>query len=91
MFTEECCRYKDLIHVLSFNYDFHLRNAQSFLGGRQMIFNKGYRVADMLGELLRLHPEDPGFVCNHLRRGTIRYDVLRCICNVATETPVYFV
>ena len=74
MFTEECSRSKDFIHVLSFNYDFHLRNAQSFLGGRQMIFNKGYRVTDMLAELLVLYPEDPGFVRNHLQKGK-RYHV----------------
>ncbi|XP_020912267.1 KICSTOR complex protein SZT2 isoform X2 [Exaiptasia diaphana] len=71
MFLEDCSHYKDYIHLLSFTYDFHLRQAQSYLSGRQMIFNKGYRVTDLLGEVLRKHPEYPGFARNHICKGEI--------------------
>ncbi|XP_031552514.1 KICSTOR complex protein SZT2-like [Actinia tenebrosa] len=71
IFHEDCSHYKDYVHLLSFNYDFHLRQAQSYLSGLQMIFHEGYRIMDLLAEILRRHPDYPGFARNHICKGEI--------------------
>jgi len=71
MFVEDCTRYREYIHLLSFNYDFHLWKAQLYLNGSQRIFNKGYRVTDMLKGLLLEYPQYPLFARNRLCEGDI--------------------
>ncbi|XP_048580524.1 KICSTOR complex protein SZT2 isoform X3 [Nematostella vectensis] len=71
LFLEDCTHYKNYIHLLSFNYDFHLRQAQSYLSGRQLIFHPGYHVTDLLAEVLRQHSDYPGYARNHICRGEV--------------------
>lgn len=69
MFAEDCTRYREYIHLLSFNYDFHLCKAQLYLNGSQRIFNKGYAIIDMLKGLLLEYPQFPLFARNRLCEG----------------------
>lgn len=70
MFVEDCNRYREYIHLLSFNYDFHLCKAQFYLNGSQIIFNKGYGVTHMLKRLLQEYVNSPVFARNRLGYGT---------------------
>ena len=71
MFVEDCNRYREYIHLLSFNYDFHLCKAQLYLNGSQRIFNKGYGVTNMLKGLLLEYSKCPLFARNRLCNGNI--------------------
>lgn len=71
MFVEDCNRYREYIHLLSFNYDFHLCKAQLYLNGSQRIFNKGYGVTHMLKGLLQEYLNSPVFARNRLGYGEI--------------------
>ena len=71
MFVEDCNRYREYIHLLSFNYDFHLCKAQLYLNGSQRIFNKGYGVTNMLKGLLLEYSKCPLFARNRLCSGNI--------------------
>lgn len=71
MFVEDCNRYREYIHLLSFNYDFHLCKAQLYLNGSQRIFNKGYGVTNMLKGLLLEYSKCPLFARNRLCSGDI--------------------
>lgn len=69
MFVEDCNRYREYIHLLSFNYDFHLCKAQLYLNGSQRIFNKGYEITNMLKGLLLEYSKCPLFARNRLCNG----------------------
>lgn len=69
MFVEDCNRHREYIHLLSFNYDFHLCKAQFYLKGSQIIFNKGYGVTHMLKGLLQEYVNSPVFARNRLGYG----------------------
>lgn len=69
LFVEDCTRYREYIHLLSFNYDFHLCKAQLYLNGSQRIFNKGYGVTAMLKGLLEEYPQCPLFARNRVCAG----------------------
>lgn len=71
MFVEDCTRYREYIHLLSFNYDFHLCKAQMYLNGSQRIFNRGYAITDMLKGLLQEYPHCPFFARNRVCEGEI--------------------
>ena len=71
MFVEDCNRYREYIHLLSFNYDFHLCKAQLYLNGSQRIFNKGYEITNMLKGLLLEYSKCPLFARNRLCNGNI--------------------
>ena len=71
LFVEDCTRYREYIHLLSFNYDFHLFKAQMYLNGSQRIFSKGYGVTHMLTGLLQEYPECPMFSRNRLCIGNV--------------------
>lgn len=76
MFVEECTRYREYIHLLSFNYDFHLCKAQMYLNGSQRTFNKGYAITDMLKSLLLEYPHCPFFARNRACEGKS----IHCTC-----------
>ena len=69
LFVEDCTRYREYIHLLSFNYDFHLCKAQMYLNGSQLIFNRGYAITDMLKSLLLEYPQCPFFARNRTCEG----------------------
>ncbi|KAJ7386497.1 KICSTOR complex protein szt2 [Desmophyllum pertusum] len=71
VFVEDCSRYREYIHLLSFNYDFHLCKAQLYLNGSQRIFNKGYGITHMLKGLLLEYAKCPVFARNRLCNGEI--------------------
>lgn len=72
IFVEDCTRYREYIHLLSFNYDFHLCKAQLYLKGSHKIFNKGYGVTHMLKGLLMEYPKCPVFARNRLCDGMVK-------------------
>jgi len=86
MFVEDCTRYREYIHLLSFNYDFHLWKAQLYLNGSQRIFNKGYRVTDMLKGLLLEYPQYPLFARNRLCEGKAFISIIFLIVHFFLES-----
>ncbi|XP_077389391.1 SZT2 subunit of KICSTOR complex isoform X4 [Festucalex cinctus] len=70
LFTEECDKVRDLMHVHSFSYDFHLRVAHQYLVGCHMTLRQGYQLTDFLGDFITQHPDIPKFGRNHVVQGS---------------------
>ena len=60
-FQEDCNKFKDLVHLRSFIYDFHIRQIEQHLTGRHSVFNKGYPVHKLMELILEEYPKAPGF------------------------------
>ncbi|XP_077980912.1 KICSTOR complex protein SZT2-like isoform X2 [Glandiceps talaboti] len=73
LFTHECDKFKDLIHVNSFTFDFHLRCIQSYLAGRQIIFQQGYHVTSFLSDFIKFYTPGPNFSRSHIYEGTMSF------------------
>ncbi|XP_032884732.1 KICSTOR complex protein SZT2 isoform X1 [Amblyraja radiata] len=71
LFTEECDKVRDLMHVHSFSYDFHLRIIHQYLVGRQMTLRQGYHLTSFLEDFICHHPDIPKYGRNHIFEGTI--------------------
>ncbi|XP_062252253.1 KICSTOR complex protein SZT2 isoform X5 [Platichthys flesus] len=71
LFTEECDKVRDLMHVHSFSYDFHLRVVHQYLVGCHMTLRQGYQLTDFLDDFISHHPDIPKFGRNHLVQGSI--------------------
>ncbi|XP_041064757.1 KICSTOR complex protein SZT2 isoform X7 [Carcharodon carcharias] len=71
LFTEECDKVRDLMHVHSFSYDFHLRVIHQYLVGRQMTLRQGYHLTSFLEDFISHHPDIPKYGRNHIFEGTI--------------------
>ncbi|XP_078074903.1 SZT2 subunit of KICSTOR complex isoform X3 [Mustelus asterias] len=71
LFTEECDKVRDLMHVHSFSYDFHLRVIHQYLVGRQMTLRQGYHLTSFLEDFICHHPDIPKYGRNHIFEGTI--------------------
>ncbi|XP_069378746.1 KICSTOR complex protein SZT2 isoform X8 [Paralichthys olivaceus] len=69
LFTEECDKVRDLMHVHSFSYDFHLRVVHQYLVGCHMTLRQGYQLTDFLDDFN--HPDIPKFGRNHVVQGSI--------------------
>uniref|UniRef100_F6WZE5 SZT2 subunit of KICSTOR complex n=1 Tax=Monodelphis domestica TaxID=13616 RepID=F6WZE5_MONDO len=71
LFTEECDKVRDLMHVHSFSYDFHLRLAHQHVLGSHMALRQGYHLTSFLRCFLSHHPDGPNFGRNHIYQGTM--------------------
>ncbi|KAK6313897.1 hypothetical protein J4Q44_G00153560 [Coregonus suidteri] len=70
LFTEECDKVRDLIHVHSFSYDFHLRVVHQYLVGCHMTLWQGYQLTGFLEDFIAHHPDIPKFGRNHVFQGS---------------------
>ncbi|CAN9500871.1 unnamed protein product [Ophioblennius macclurei] len=70
LFTEECDKVRDLMHVHSFSYDFHLRLVHQYLLGCHMTLRQGYQLTDFLDDFISHHPDIPKFGRNHVFQGS---------------------
>ena len=69
LFTDECSHLKDLTHVHSFAYDFHLRQVRNFLcsqPGVQSLLPSGYPLMDFLEDFSTLCACPPSYIRNRL-------------------------
>ncbi|XP_064415802.1 KICSTOR complex protein SZT2 [Latimeria chalumnae] len=71
LFTEECDKVRDLMHVHSFSYDFHLRIVHQYLVGCHMTLHQGYHLTGFLEDFISQHPDIPKFGRNHVFQGTL--------------------
>ncbi|XP_077190209.1 KICSTOR complex protein SZT2 isoform X6 [Paroedura picta] len=71
LFTEECDKVRDLMHVHSFSYDFHLRIVHQYLLGSHMALRQGYHLTGFLEDFIAQHPDIPKFGRNHIFQGTL--------------------
>ena len=62
---------RDLTHLNSFSYDFHLRHVQYFLFGQRLVFPKGFRLTSMLSKLMNVYIYPPKFSWNHVCKGKV--------------------
>ncbi|TVK90578.1 KICSTOR complex protein SZT2 [Bagarius yarrelli] len=69
LFTEECDKVRDLMHVHSFSYDFHLRVVHQYLLGCHMTLRQGYQLNSFLEEFISHYPDIPKFGRNHVFQG----------------------
>lgn len=70
LFTEECDKVRDLMHVHSFSYDFHLRVVHQYLVGCHMTLRQGYQLTSFLDDFIAHHPDIPKFGRNHVFQGS---------------------
>uniref|UniRef100_A0A3P9Q4X0 SZT2 subunit of KICSTOR complex n=1 Tax=Poecilia reticulata TaxID=8081 RepID=A0A3P9Q4X0_POERE len=70
LFTEECDKVRDLMHIHSFSYDFHLRVAHQYLVGCHMTLRQGYQLTDFLDDFICHYPDIPKFGRNHIFQGS---------------------
>ncbi|XP_047669772.1 KICSTOR complex protein SZT2 isoform X5 [Tachysurus fulvidraco] len=70
LFTEECDKVRDLMHVHSFSYDFHLRVVHQYLLGCHMTLRQGYQLNSFLEDFISHHPDIPKFGRNHVFQGS---------------------
>ncbi|KAM4642202.1 KICSTOR complex protein SZT2 [Discoglossus pictus] len=71
LFTEECDKVRDLMHVHSFSYDFHLRVLHQYLLGSSMSLRQGYDLASFLQLFISQHPDIPKYGRNHVYQGML--------------------
>ncbi|KAJ7401941.1 Protein SZT2 [Pitangus sulphuratus] len=71
LFTEECDKVRDLMHVHSFSYDFHLRIVHQYLLGSHMTLRQGYHLTSFLEDFIAHHSDIPKFGRNHIFQGTL--------------------
>ncbi|XP_078515442.1 KICSTOR complex protein SZT2 isoform X2 [Lissotriton helveticus] len=71
LFTEECDKVRDLMHVHSFSYDFHLRIVHQYLLGSHMTLRQGYHLTSFLEDFIAQHPDIPKFGRNHVFQGML--------------------
>ncbi|XP_053353565.1 KICSTOR complex protein SZT2 isoform X1 [Clarias gariepinus] len=69
LFTEECDKVRELMHVHSFSYDFHLRVVHQYLLGCHMTLRQGYQLTSFLEDFISHHPDIPKFGRNHVFQG----------------------
>ncbi|KFP31145.1 Protein SZT2, partial [Colius striatus] len=84
LFTEECDKVRDLMHVHSFSYDFHLRIVHQYLLGSHMTLRQGYHLTSFLEDFIAHHPDIPKFGRNHVFQG-----VLALPTNMITAHQLY--
>ncbi|CAJ0965098.1 unnamed protein product [Ranitomeya imitator] len=71
LFTEECDKVRDLMHVHSFSYDFHLRVVHQYLLGSNMSLRQGYDLSSFLQLFISQHPDIPKYGRNHMYQGLL--------------------
>ncbi|CAL8256033.1 unnamed protein product [Merluccius merluccius] len=70
LFTEECDKVRDLMHVHSFSYDYHLRVVHQHLVGCHMMLRQGFQLTSFLEDFISQHPDIPKFGRNHVFQGS---------------------
>lgn len=60
---------RDLMHVHSFSYDFHLRLVHQHVLGAHLVLRHGYHLTTFLRHFLAHHPDGPHFGRNHIYQG----------------------
>ncbi|ORX93034.1 hypothetical protein K493DRAFT_302926 [Basidiobolus meristosporus CBS 931.73] len=70
MFSEECARFKNIIHVNSFVHDFHLQQLRKILGNSTEI-PKGLDILDIIRAFIRQNPVPPRYARNRVFKGKI--------------------
>ncbi|XP_065662266.1 KICSTOR complex protein SZT2 isoform X3 [Hydra vulgaris] len=60
-FYRNCYEFKDLTHLQSFSYDFHIRMCQHQFSGRPSVFPKYYCVHKLMENILQHYPKPPRF------------------------------
>lgn len=70
-FGEDCNKFKDLTHLRSFTYDFHIRQIQYHLSGRHSVFQKGYPVHRLMEIIMQEYPKSPKFCTCVLSDGVV--------------------
>ena len=80
LFSAECARFKDFIHVHSFMYDFHLRFLLELLNEkRQLPKGMAVDVRKFMELIYKQNKPIPDFVRNLLSKGTCLLSELRCV------------
>lgn len=69
LFTDECDSFKDLIHLHSFSYDFHLRTVQEYLSSPEMGFKIQYHITSFLSDFIKFFNPIPRFCSNLIHSG----------------------
>ena len=69
IFTDECDKFKDLTHIHSFSYDYHIRTIQAYITGSQFVFKQGYHLTGLLRDFIRHFPSAPSYARNSLFEG----------------------
>ncbi|KAM9762161.1 KICSTOR complex protein SZT2-like [Menidia menidia] len=72
LFTEECERVRDLLHVHSFSHDFHLRVVLQHLLGLHLL-RPAFQLTAFLDLFLLQHPDSPAFGRNHVHQGSLSF------------------
>ncbi|XP_071849509.1 KICSTOR complex protein SZT2-like isoform X4 [Apostichopus japonicus] len=70
LFTDECDSFKDLIHLHSFSYDFHLRTVQEYLSSPEMGFKIQYHITSFLSDFIKFFNPIPRFCSNLIHSET---------------------
>ena len=90
LFSTECARFKDVIHLNSFIYDFHLRFLRELLKGTKS-FPEHLDLRVFLDTFLQYFQNVPSYIRNRLCKGTVhvhtyvlcvRMYVWACVCCV---------
>ncbi len=68
LFTDNCDRHKDLIHIHSFAHDFHPRTIQSYFHRPEMGFKSHYHVTRFLADFVKFFTPRPKFCRNHIHQ-----------------------
>lgn len=87
LFTEECDKVRDLMHVHSFSYDFHLRVVHQYLVGSHMTLRQGYQLTDFLDDFISHHPDIPKFGRNHIFQGDSAWDFFTFSHHLCRHSP----
>ncbi|KAK9768108.1 hypothetical protein K7432_001511 [Basidiobolus ranarum] len=70
VFSEECARFKNIIHVNSFVHDFHLQQLRKMLGNASEI-PKALDILDVIRAFIRQNPVPPRYARNRVFKGKI--------------------
>ncbi|ORX51512.1 hypothetical protein BCR36DRAFT_351388 [Piromyces finnis] len=72
LFAQECAKFKNLVHVKSFVYDFHLRYCQLILDEKTGYFPLD--ILDILNTFVRYNPKHQDFARNRILKGQCTVD-----------------
>jgi hypothetical protein len=72
LFAQECAKFKNLVHVKSFVYDFHLRYCQMILDEKTGYFPLD--ILDILNTFVRYNPKHQDFARNRIIKGQCTVD-----------------
>ncbi|KAF9300037.1 KICSTOR complex protein szt2 [Mortierella antarctica] len=83
VFTEQCARFKDKIHVNSFVYDFHLRYIHRILmdsakvgqGSTGLTLPFSFDLMDVMHQFLQYHSRPAAYSRNRVYRGVYRSNI----------------